>query len=89
MDRLEESSFPIPAPRVFRHQPVFVDQSDFLHRGHHDELPVGVQDRHGVFVGQSQPIAAALAKVDGESAAIAVTYLEKLLAQNEAPLGGG
>ena len=33
------------------HQPVLVDQPDFVHRGDHGQLAVGVLHRHGVAVG--------------------------------------
>ena len=45
VDRLEERSFPLPAALVPGHQPVLVDQPDFLHRGHHDQLRDGRTSR--------------------------------------------
>jgi len=42
--------FPIPAPSVRRHQPILIDEPDFRHRRHDDELSMGVRHRYRVVV---------------------------------------
>jgi hypothetical protein len=50
MNRLEQGPFALPTASMPGHQSVFVDQSDFFHRGHDDQLPVRVLHRDRVVV---------------------------------------
>jgi hypothetical protein len=50
MERLEERPFSVPAPRVLGHQAIFIDQADFFHGGHYEQLAVDILDRQRVIV---------------------------------------
>ena len=51
VDRLKECPLALPAPGVPSHEPVLVDQPDFLDRGHHHQLAMGVLHGNRIVVG--------------------------------------
>lgn len=85
VDGIEERLFPVPAPHVTRHAPVFADQPHLVDRRHDRDRPAGIGGRDRITIGvepdQRQRIGRRLSQTPG---------LERLLRRptQEPPLLG-